>query len=101
VAIIQPVDLSATEFRLLHALMSHAPLVLSKEQLLDLAWDYESSGNKSRVETYISYLRKKIDGGGPSLIRTSPRFGYGLREETSSRSLDEARISAQSARGAG
>jgi two-component system, OmpR family, response regulator len=75
----QPVDLTATEFKLLRYLMLNARRVLSKAQILDHVWNYDFGGDGSIVETYISYLRKKVDGSEPRLIHTVRGVGYTLR----------------------
>ena len=72
------VELTATEFRLLRYLMQNAPRVLSKVQILDHVWNYDFGGDTSNVETYISYLRKKVDALGPPLIQTVRGVGYRL-----------------------
>ena len=72
-----PVDLSPTEFRLLAFLMEHPGLVLTKRQLLEHVWGY--GGSSQVVETYISYLRRKLDPLGPPLIHTQRGIGYALR----------------------
>jgi two-component system, OmpR family, response regulator len=72
-----PVDLSPTEFRLLAFLMEHPGLVLTKRQLLERVWGY--GGSSQVVETYISYLRRKLDPLGPPLIHTQRGIGYALR----------------------
>lgn len=74
-----PVPLSPTEFRLLRVLMENAGQVLSREQLLDRVWHYDFGGDDSIVASYISYLRRKIDTGGPKLIHTVRGTGYVLR----------------------
>jgi two-component system OmpR family response regulator len=76
------VHLSPTEFRLLRYLLLNAERVLSKEQILDHVWQYDYIGEANVVETYISYLRKKIDDREPKLIQTVRGFGYALRTET-------------------
>ncbi len=73
------VKLTATEYRLLQFLMKNARRVLSKQQIMDYVWDYDFSGDPNVVETYISYLRKKLDRLGPPLIHTARGFGYILR----------------------
>lgn len=73
------VHLSPTEFRLLRYLMMNADRVLSKYQILDHVWQYDFDGDVSVVETYISYLRKKIDDREPRLIQTVRGFGYSMR----------------------
>src|SRR5581483_12025746 len=73
------VELSATEFNLLRFLMENAGRVLSKGQILDQVWNYDFGGDGNLVETYISYLRKKLDPHGPPLIHTVRGVGYVLR----------------------
>jgi two-component system, OmpR family, response regulator len=75
----QPVELTATEFKLLRYLMMNARRVLSKAQILDHVWNYDFGGDGSIVETYISYLRKKVDASDPRLIQTVRGVGYTLR----------------------
>ena len=60
--------------------MLNARNVVSKAQILDHVWDYDFGGNGNAVETYVSYLRKKIDDQGEPLIHTVRGFGYSLRE---------------------
>ena len=76
----EPIDLTATEFKLLRYLMLNARRVLSKSQILDHVWEYDFGGDGNIVETYISYLRKKIDTLGPPLIHTIRGAGYSLRQ---------------------
>ena len=73
------IDLSPTEFKLLRYLLLNPNRVLSKAQILDHVWDYDFRGESGIVESYISYLRRKIDGEGPSLIQTKRGVGYVLR----------------------
>ena len=73
-----PIDLTATEFRLLRYLIQNAPRVLSKAQILDHVWHYDFGGDANIVETYVSYLRRKVDGIGPPLIQTVRGVGYRL-----------------------
>lgn len=75
------IELSPTEFRLLRFLMLNSERVVSKDQILDHVWQYDFGGNANVVETYISYLRRKVDGVEPHLIRTIRGFGYTLRLE--------------------
>jgi two-component system OmpR family response regulator len=75
----KPVDLTATEYRLLRYLMLNPRRVLTRAQILDHVWDYDFGGDARVLETYISYLRKKLDVGGPSLIHTVRGVGYSLR----------------------
>ena len=74
-----PIELTATEFRLLRYLMLNPRRVLTRAQLLDHVWNYDFGGDARVLETYISYLRKKIDDGGPSMIYTVRGVGYSLR----------------------
>jgi two-component system, OmpR family, response regulator len=76
----QPIDLTATEFNLLHFLIRNSRQVLSKAQILDAVWTDGFTGDSNIVEIYISYLRKKIDRFDPPLIHTIRRVGYSLRE---------------------
>ncbi len=76
------IDLTATEFKLLRYLMTNPRRVLSKAQILDHVWNYDFGGDMNVVETYISYLRKKIDApsqGATPLIHTIRGVGYSLR----------------------
>jgi two-component system OmpR family response regulator len=73
------IELSPTEFTLLRYLMINADRVVSKAQILDHVWDYDFGGDAGIVETYISYLRKKIDIYEPALIHTVRGVGYRLR----------------------
>jgi two-component system OmpR family response regulator len=73
------IELSPTEFTLLKYLMLNPDRVVSKSQILDYVWDYDFGGDAAIVETYISYLRKKIDIYQPALIHTVRGVGYRLR----------------------
>jgi len=75
----QTVALSPTEFKLLRYLMLNAGRVLSKAQILDHVWNYDFRGDDSIVESYISYLRRKVDITEPRLIQTLRGVGYVLR----------------------
>jgi two-component system OmpR family response regulator len=75
----EPVRLSPTEFKLLHYLMQNTGKVVSKAQILDRVWQYDFGGDPSIVDTYISYLRRKIDSAEPKLIHTIHGVGYVLR----------------------
>ena len=75
----QAVDLSPTEYNLLRFLLVNAGRVLSRSQILDHVWQYDFDGNGTVVETYISYLRKKVDALGMPLIKTVRGVGYTLR----------------------
>ncbi len=72
------VELTATEFALLRFFMLNPRRVLSKGQILQNVWRYDFGGNSNVVETYVSYLRKKLDVLGPPLIRTVRQAGYML-----------------------
>jgi two-component system OmpR family response regulator len=74
-----PVDLSPTEFKLLEYLLTNAGRVVSKAQILDNVWRYDFDGDASIVESYVYYLRKKIDKVEPQLIHTVRGVGYTLR----------------------
>jgi two-component system, OmpR family, response regulator len=76
----QPIELTATEFRLLRFLVAHPRQVLSKTQILDGVWEDSFAGESNIVEIYISYLRKKIDRFEPPLIHTVRGVGYCIRE---------------------
>jgi two-component system OmpR family response regulator len=76
----EEIELSPTEFRLLRYLLLNRGQVLSKPQILDHVWQYDFGGDASVVETYISYLRKKLDQREPRLIHTVRGFGYTVRE---------------------
>jgi two-component system OmpR family response regulator len=75
----EPIELTATEYRLLRYLMLNPRRVMTRAQLLDHVWDYDFGGDGRVLETYISYLRKKLDAHGPSLIRTVRGVGYALQ----------------------
>ncbi|WP_371682257.1 response regulator transcription factor [Micromonospora sp. WMMA2032] len=73
------VELSPTEFNLLRYLMVNAGRVVSKAQILDRVWNYDFGGDGRIVESYIYYLRKKIDVQAPPLVHTVRGVGYTLR----------------------
>ncbi len=75
----QPVDLSPTEYKLLHYLLLNSGRVLTRAQLLDHVWEYDFDGDSSVVDTYISYLRRKLDRTEPKLIHTIRGVGFSLR----------------------
>jgi two-component system OmpR family response regulator len=75
----ESIELTATEYRLLRYLMSNPRRVMTRAQLLDHVWDYDFGGDGRVLETYISYLRKKLDIHGPPLIHTVRGVGYALR----------------------
>ena len=74
-----PVELSPTEFRLLTYLMRHQGRVLTRAQLLENVWGWDYAGESQIVETYVSYLRRKLDPLGPPMIHTQRGVGYSLR----------------------
>jgi two-component system, OmpR family, response regulator len=74
------VQLSPTEFKLLRYLMLNPNRVLSKAQILDHVWNYDFRGDDNIVESYISYLRRKVDNVSPRLIQTLRGVGYVLRK---------------------
>jgi two-component system, OmpR family, response regulator len=73
------VELSPTEFRLLAYLMRNQGLMLTRKQLLENVWGWEYAGQSQVLETYVSYLRHKLDPLGPPLIHTQRGVGYSLR----------------------
>ena len=73
-----PIELTATEFDLLRYLMQNPRRVVSKSQILENVWRYDFGSGSSLVETYISYVRKKLDATGPPLIKTVRLVGYML-----------------------
>jgi len=73
------IDLTDTEYRLLRYLMLNPRHVMTRAQLLDHVWNYDFGGDGRVLETYISYLRKKLDTYGPPLIQTVRGVGYALR----------------------
>ncbi len=77
------IQLSPTEFRLLRYFLLNPERVLSKQQILDHVWQYDFNGEDNVVETYVSYLRRKIDDVEPRLLRTVRGFGYVLRADGS------------------
>ena len=72
----QLIELTPTEYKLLHYLLANARRVLTRDQILEHVWEYTFSGNASVLETYISYLRQKVDSVGPPLIHTVRGVGY-------------------------
>jgi two-component system OmpR family response regulator len=75
----RPIELTDTEYRLLRYLMLNPRRVLTRTQLLEHVWDYDFGGDARVLETYVSYLRKKIDVEEPPLIHTVRGVGYALR----------------------
>jgi two-component system, OmpR family, response regulator len=73
------IELRPTEYKLLRFLLLNSKRVMSKQQILDHVWNYDFGGDSNVVETYISYLRKKIDVTEPRLIHTVRGVGYVLR----------------------
>jgi two-component system, OmpR family, response regulator len=76
----QVIPLTATEFNLLRFFLLNPKHVLSKSQILDHVWHYDFGGDGNVVETYVSYLRKKLEVAGPPVIHTVRLVGYALRE---------------------
>ncbi len=74
-----PVDLTPTEFKLLHYLLLNTDRVVSKLQILDRVWQYDFEGNDNVVEIFISSLRRKLEEFGPRLIHTVRGVGYRIR----------------------
>jgi len=77
----RPIQLSPTEYKLLRYLLANAERVMSRAQILDHVWEYDFGGESSVVETFISYLRRKVDSDGPALIQTVRGVGYTIRIE--------------------
>ncbi len=77
-----PITLTATEFSLLRYFMLNPRQVLSKGQILQNVWRYDFGGNSNVVETYVSYLRRKLDAAGPPVIKTVRQAGYMLEAGT-------------------
>jgi two-component system OmpR family response regulator len=75
------VELSPTEYRLLHYLLSHQGQVLSRAQILEAVWQYDFGGDSVVVERFVSNLRRKIDHGRTPLLRTVRGVGYTLRKQ--------------------
>ena len=75
----EPVQLSPTEFKLLRYFLQNPGRVLSKAQILDHVWQYDFGGDANVVESYVSYLRKKVDTTEPRLLHTLRGVGYVLR----------------------
>jgi len=75
------IRLSPTEYKLLRYLLLNTERVLSRRQILDHVWNYDFGGDASNVESYISFLRRKVDVGGPKLIHTVRGVGYVLRTD--------------------
>jgi two-component system OmpR family response regulator len=73
------IELSPTEYNLLRFLLAHVGKVVSKRQILDHVWQYDFGGNGGIVETYIGYLRRKLDPYGHQLIHTVRGVGYTIR----------------------
>lgn len=76
----QLVHLTATEFNVLRMFLLNPKRVLSKSQIIDNVWHYDFDGNQNIVETYVRYIRRKLDALGPPLIHTIRLVGYVLRE---------------------
>ena len=74
-------SLSPTEYALLRFLLVNQGRVLSRAQILDHVWQYDFDGDSSVVDTFISYVRRKVDTTDPKLIQTVRGIGYCLRED--------------------
>lgn len=74
------INLTATEFNILRLFLLNPRKVLTKNQIMDHVWRYDFGGNPNIVETYLGYVRKKINAAGPPLIQTIRLVGYVLRE---------------------
>ncbi len=83
------IRLTATEFRLLEYLMENADRVLSKQQILDEVWGFSFTGDDGVVETYVRYLRRKLEAHGDPLIETIRLVGYVLRTRPELRNADQ------------
>jgi two-component system OmpR family response regulator len=77
----EPVSLSPTEYRLLRFLVLNAGHALDRAEILDAVWGPEFTGDPAIVDTFVSYLRRKVDGTGPKLIHTVRGVGFCLRSE--------------------
>lgn len=75
----EPVELTPTEFNLLRLFLANPDRVLSKDTILDRVWQYDFEGESGIVESYVSYLRRKVDTTQPRLLHTVRGFGYVLR----------------------
>lgn len=78
----QLVPLTQTEYRLLRYFLLNPRIALTKNQLLEHVWQYDFNGDARVLETYVSYLRKKLDKHGPPVIQTVRGIGYALRQTT-------------------
>ena len=79
----QQLQLSPTEFALLRYLLHNAGRVLTRAQILDHVWSYDFGGDSSVVDSYVRYLRRKVDVFDPPLIQTVRGVGYALRVPSS------------------
>ena len=79
----RPIQLSPTEFKLLRYFLQNPGRVLSKRQILEHVWNYDFGGDGNVVESYVSYLRKKVDLSEPRLLHTVRGVGYVLRSPKS------------------
>jgi two-component system OmpR family response regulator len=75
------IDLSPTEYKLAHLLIANVGRVMTRTQILDHVWEYDFDGDSSIVDTYVSYLRKKLDSAEPKLIHTIRGVGFCMRTE--------------------
>lgn len=74
------IHLTGTEYRLLRCLVTNAGRVVSRSQILEHVWQFDFGGDSSIIESFVSNLRKKVDGGRPKLIHTVRGIGYSIRE---------------------
>lgn len=74
------IDLAGTEYRLLRYFLLNPRRALTRAQILDHVWDYDFGGDARVLETYVSYLRKKLEAHGPRLVQTVRGVGYVLRD---------------------
>ncbi|RJQ68874.1 DNA-binding response regulator [Pseudonocardiaceae bacterium YIM PH 21723] len=75
----RPISLSPTEFNLLRYFMTNPEQVLSRQQILRQVWQLDAEGEAGVLESYVSYLRRKLDGDGPRLLHTVRGIGYALK----------------------
>lgn len=85
----QLIELTPTEYKLFRYLLANARRVLTREQILEHVWEYTFTSNASVLETYISYLRQKVDAMDPPLIQTVRGVGYSLRLPSKQRASEE------------
>jgi two-component system OmpR family response regulator len=74
------IELAGTEYRLLRFFLLNPRRALTRAQILDQVWDYDFGGDARVLETYVSYLRKKLEAHGPRIVQTVRGVGYALRD---------------------